>query len=384
MSGMIGIEVGVGRLRAVVRGRRGASQTFEVPCVSDTLDAAVSELQALAGDATSIGLAFGLGHLQVKQVKLPPVTHAARRQMLMVEPERWFANATGHSAAIALDTDGGLALAADGEFVEACVAAFSRWAPVVRVEAAPMAVARAFRWARVHTAYAVLDASPGEVGIVQVDDGVLRTVRRVRLSDNAPSMHGATEVPGVDTPFVTAFGATLPTDAVTGTQLLTVALEHGFASVRRRRIAAWSVAAAAALCTTVWSLGVTRARTLDALDAAVAGARSGAVPSHAAVTRALLIDRELAAITSTVTNRIDVLAALASIGARLPNEAVAQRVRMAGNEWQVEGNAATASAVLAALAAEPRFERVRFLAPSNRFRDGAEDRETFAIAFAVR
>jgi hypothetical protein len=92
----------------------------------------------------------------------------------------------------------------------------------------------------------------------------------------------------------------------------------------------------------------------------------------------------MAAISTTVSSRVDALAALASIGARLPDEAVAQRVRMAGNEWQVEGNAATASAVLAALAAEPRFERVRFLAPSNRFRDGTEDRETFAIAFAVR
>jgi hypothetical protein len=57
---------------------------------------------------------------------------------------------------------------------------------------------------------------------------------------------------------------------------------------------------------------------------------------------------------------------------------------MVGNEWQVEGNATTASAVLAAFAAEPGFEKVRFLAPSNRFRDGADDRETFAIAFVVR
>jgi hypothetical protein len=144
------------------------------------------------------------------------------------------------------------------------------------------------------------------------------------------------------------------------------------------------VAAAGAICTAVWSFGVTRARTLDALEVAVDAARSGAAPGHLAVRRALLIDRELASITSTVATRTDVLAALTSIGARLPQEAVAQRVRVSGTEWQVEGNAATASAVLAALAAEPRFERVRFLAPSNRFRDGADDRETFAIAFAVR
>jgi hypothetical protein len=381
---MIGIEIGVGRVRAVVRGRRGASQTFDVPWTTDALDTAVSELQARVGDAASIALSFGLGHLHVKQVKLPPVTHAARRQMLMVEPDRWFANANSDSTAIALDADGGLALAADGDFVEACVTAFSRWAPVLRVEAAPMSVARAFRWAGVNGAYAVLDASPGEVGIVQVDDGALRMVRRVRLSDNAPSMHGATEVPGVETPFVTAFGATLPADTVTGTQLLTVALEHGFASVRQRRTAAWSVAALAAVCTAVWSLGVSRERTLDAIGSAVADARAAAAPGQAAVARTLLIDREMAAISTTVSSRVDALAALASIGARLPDEAVAQRVRMAGNEWQVEGNAATASAVLAALAAEPRFERVRFLAPSNRFRDGTEDRETFAIAFAVR
>jgi hypothetical protein len=96
------------------------------------------------------------------------------------------------------------------------------------------------------------------------------------------------------------------------------------------------------------------------------------------------IDRELAAISTSSTSRADVVAALAALGSRLPLEAVAQRVRVVGNEWQVEGNAKTASAVLAAFAAEPRFERVRFLAPSNRFRDGTEDRETFAIAFALR
>ena len=166
--------------------------------------------------------------------------------------------------------------------------------------------------------------------------------------------------------------------------LLTPALEQRFIRQRQRRVMTWSAAAIAAICTAGWSIGVSRDRLLHALEAEVVSARSSAAVGTAAITRAVKLDRELAAIASTAAARSDVLTALAAVGVRLPVEAVAQRVRIVGAEWQVEGNATTASAVLAALAAESRFEKVRFLAPSNRFRDGATERETFAIAFAVR
>ncbi len=384
MSRVVGIEIGDTRLRAVIRQGRRAPQTFELPFDPELLDAAVAELEALVGDVTQISLAIGLAHLHVKQVKLPPVARDARRQMLMVEPERWFAMAAGRDVAISLSDDGTLAHAADGQFVEASVRAFSRWAPVRRVEVAPEAVLRAFVLAGVHNACTTVDASAGEVGIVQLVKGALCSVRRIRGADADMDAMALTTLPDVAPAWIVAHGAALASDDEIATMLLTTGLERRFAGVQQRRLAGWSLAAIAAACTAVWSLGVSRDRMLDALDVEVSAARRESAAGQAAVQRAQTIDRELAAIATTTSGRTDALAALASLGAKLPVEAVAQRVRMVGNEWQVEGNAATASAVLAALAGEPRFDKVRFLAPSNRFRDGTEDRETFAIAFAVR
>jgi len=247
-----------------------------------------------------------------------------------------------------------------------------------------MALVRALVAAGHATGTGTLDAGSGELGLVQLDAGVLRSVRRVRAADLATEIPAMLPVPDVDGAHAVALGAALAFDGTIDTMLLTPSLERGFVAAERRRFMTWSLAAMAAACVTVWSLGVSRDRLLSTLTTELTVARDAAAEGSASVTRALSIDRELAAITTTAAARGDALASFAALGARLPVEAVAQRVRMVGNEWQIEGNATTASAVLAALAAESRFEQVRFLAPSNRFRDGTDDRETFAIAFVVR
>lgn len=384
MSGMVGVELGSQRARAVVRSRRGTLRTFELPFTPDRIDEMVAQLSAAAGDVRGIGLAIGLAHLHVKQVKLPPVAHAARRQMLTVEPERWFAVPQGTPTAVALTTDGGIALGADGAWVDACVRAFSKWGDVQRVEAAPTALARALIAAGHRTAAAALDAGVGEVGAIELKDGVLRGVRRARASDLAASPVAPPLAKDLDPAFNAALGAVLGFDGALDAMLLTPSLERAFVTAQRRRVGAWAAAALAAVCATVWAAGVSRDRLLTALETELATARSGSKAGMLLSMRAMAIDRELAAISTTTTSRADVVAAMAALGARLPVEAVAQRVRVVGNDWQVEGNAQTAAAVLAALAAEPTFERVRFLAPSNRFREGTTDRETFAIAFALR
>ena len=157
MIGLAGIEIGRERVRAVVRSRGGTLHTYEMPCATERLDEMVAQLSTAAGDVRSIGLAIGLAHLHVKQVKLPPVAHAARKQMLSVEPERWFTVAQGSPTAVSLTPDGDIALAADGAYVDACVRAFSKWAPVQRVEAAPMALARALNAAGHRTTVAAID-----------------------------------------------------------------------------------------------------------------------------------------------------------------------------------------------------------------------------------
>ena len=384
MSGIAGVEIGAERVRAVVRGRSGALRTFEMPFAPDRLDEMVAQLAATAGDVRAIGLAIGLAHLHVKQVKLPPVPHRARRQMLAVEPERWFAVPAGAPTAVSLTANGEIALGADGALVDACAMAFAAWAPVRRVEAAPQALARALHAAGHPSAFAALDAGRGEVGLIETVDGVLRTVRRARAADLMASPASPAVLPGLDAAFSVAFGAAIGFESDIDNMLLTPALARDYVAAQPRTLITWAAAAAVALLTVVWTAGLSRDRLLLALDEELATAKVEARAGSVLALRAMSIDREIAAISTTTRARPDVLTELAALGVRLPVEAVAQRVRVVGNEWQVEGNARTAAAVLAALAAEPRFERVRFLAPSNRFREGIADRETFAIAFAIR
>ncbi len=384
MSGLAGIEIGADRVRAVVRTRGGALHTVEIAYSPDRLDEMVAQLSAAAGDVRGIGLAIGLAHLHVKQVKLPPVPHAARRQMLSVEPERWFAVPRGAPTAVSLTADGDIALGADGVLVDACVRALTLWAPVLRVEPAPLALARALNASGKRSASSALDASAGEVGLIETQDGLLRTVRRARAADLMTAIGAANVADGLDPVYGVALGAALGFDDSLDAMLLTPALERAFVSAHRRRVSTWSVAAVAAVVIAIWSAGVSRDRLLTALDSEVVSARGASRTGSTLALRAMAIDREMAAISATTTSRADVVTALAALGVRLPVEAVAQRVRVVGSDWQIEGNTKTAAAVLASLAAEPRFEKVRFLAPSNRFRDGTDDRETFAIAFALR
>ena len=384
MSGVAGVEIGADRVRAVVRNRGGALHTYELAFAADRLDEIVAQLAASAGDVRRIGLSIGLAHLHVKQVKLPPVAHDARRKMLSVEPERWFAVAAGAPMAVSLTSSGDIALGADGALVDACARAFSKWAPVQRVEASPLALTRALNAAGHRTTSAGLEAGGGEVGLIETADGELRTVRRARTTDLAASPRSPVTATGLDPAFSVALGAAIASDSTIDGMLLTPALERGYVSAQRKQLATWATAAAVALCAVVWAAGASRERLLTALEIELVAARNAAKNGSALALRAMSIDRELAAISTTTSARPDVLTALAALGVRLPVEAVAQRVRVVGAEWQVEGNAKTAAAVLAALAAEPRFERVRFLAPSNRFREGTADRETFAIAFAIR
>ena len=384
MSGIAGVEIGVERVRVVVRSRGGTLHTYEMPCATERVNDMVSQLSAAAGDVRAIGLAIGLAHLHVKQVKLPPVSHAARRQMLSVQPERWFAVAQGAPTAVSLTPAGDIALGADGAFVDACARAFSEWAPVMRIEAAPLALARALTAAGHRSATAAIDAAVGEVGLIETHDGALRTVRRARAVDLASPPASPPSAEGLDPAFSVALGAALGFDGSIDAMLLTPALERGFVNGQRRRLVTWAAAATLAVATALWSAGVARERQLSALEGELSAARAASRSGSALALRAMSIDREMAAINITTHTRPDVITALAALGVRLPVDAVAQRVRVVGSEWQVEGNAKKASSVLAALAAESHFGKVRFLAPSNRFREGVDDRETFAIAFAIR
>jgi hypothetical protein len=58
--------------------------------------------------------------------------------------------------------------------------------------------------------------------------------------------------------------------------------------------------------------------------------------------------------------------------------------RADGDKWQIDGTAQDAGALIPALAADRRFDDVRFLSASSRFRENGRAYETFSIGFHAR
>ena len=184
--------------------------------------------------------------------------------------------------------------------------------------------------------------------------------------------------------FDAARGALLDLDGDDATGLYTAALERRVQRRTRRTVGIWALAAVVAWGCAAWAFGVSRDRTLAALDAELSRTRETARAGQASLERMAVLDREAGAILAARAESPDQMAALAALSARLPASAVAQRVHVIDRTWQVEGNAVRAAAVLEALASVSQFEQVRFLAPSTRYQDGAGSRETYSIGFTLR
>lgn len=387
MSAVVGIEIGTHELRAVVHAARGrVSGVHAVAWDASRPDDAVAALRTACGPVSRIVLAIGLARLHVKAVALPPIDPASRRQVLRTEPERFFTVSAATPLAVTVLDGASLALAADGADVEAWVAAFETWAPVTRVEGAPVALARALVAAGVRDTTASLEAGDGEQGRITLRDGVLAAVRRtIAIGDATPADPSTIAIEAVPATHLVAHGAALGArDANVATRLLTADHDARIERDVRRTRFGWGLAAATWCAVALHAAGWSRDQTLLAVENELAAQRPALAVAQAVADTVRRLDLEVDAIEAQRTTTRDPLDVLGLVGRRLPEDAVAQRLRMTGDGWTVEGNAAAATAVLAALAAEPRFTDVRFLAPSTRFRDGSDDRESFAIAFVVR
>lgn len=385
MSRRVGVVLGADRALAALAGRRGGAPraVAEAPFDPARPGEAVASLRAALGEVDAIALAVGLAHLTPRAVRLPPAPAAARVRALALEPDRFFAVAPGEPVGVALAADGALAFAMPAGPLEAWVAAFAQWAPVGGVEPAPVPLARALAARGAADGCVVLPAGPGEQGLVDVAGGRVLGVRRTPAADDA----GAAAAPASDAEpeLLAALGAAEAADVPLPEQLLTGGLARRAAARARRRLLAWGAAAAAACAFAVWALDRRQTRTLAALDVALARAASEARPALTLAERARVLDRELAAggASGAAGDSVvgDAALVLGALGARLPAGAVVQRVRAAGAEWQVDGSARDAAAVLAALASEPVFRDVRVLAPSASFVEAGGARESFSVAF---
>lgn len=389
MSPRLALELSPTLLRGVVASswRNVVLRTIDVPWSPEAPEVGVAALRSAVGPVESIAVSVGLGLLHVARVNLPPAPDEARERMLALESGRYFA--TENPVVAALAPGGRVALAVDRDLLERWCVLLEAWAPLTRIDAAPVSLARAMRRrAGDASGEYLVEANEGEQGFLALRHGEIEAVRRIPLA--------AGDAPGVAVPADGALPATHR--AAWGALLAEDSSEHGtiaapdrrrrFAARRRRRLAVAAVAAVAALVLAVLAIDRWRERTLHALEADVAARRDAARGGVEALAATSRLDAELSylgkAARALGDGRGGTLGALAAISNALPEDVVVLNARAVGGEWQVDGTAASAAALVPHLDADGQFEDVRILSASSRFRDGARTRETFSLAFRVR
>lgn len=381
MSRRVGLELTGDRIRAVTvsRWRGSPYESFEIRWDPRAPADAVGVLRKHLGEVTGIALSVGVEFLHVKHVKLPPVSATERRGILMLEPDRFFPIEGGDvvvSVSDALD----IVFAADAAVVDLWIGAFEQWGPVENVEAHPVSLTRALRKGDIRDGSFRLPTATDEYGIAELRGGLLVSARRVSDASAGGEPKSPPAVGGVESAFIPAFGAVLGVGESPDAMLVSNA---GHAKIRRRRVAGLSRAGlnfALALAFVVAAFDRSRARLLESVEQEIAAATPGAAGGALLQARLASMDVELAASRNVLAGRPNTVAVLAAISRRLPPGATVMSVRADGANWQIEGTAGDASALVPALAADSRFDDVRFLSASSRFRDGNRSYETFSIA----
>ena len=328
----------------------------------------VEAFNALTDRPSDLVLVIGLAWLDAARPELPPVSIPISRRMLTIDADRWFA--LSDAPAIALADD--LALAMPASRLEQWRRTFEQLAPVVGITTVPHAA----RLAGVRGTVTVA-AATSEQGLLRIERGVLRDVRRSRQPVD-PSVLAA-DLARLATAALSAAhsGDGLPADL----QLLSVAMEERLVAARRTRWWRAGALCAASLLFVLWAGGQYRARVLEALTQRTAQLEAAAQPALDArlrLERARDEQRLLSAPPAADPGEV-----LALLGNLLPADVFVQRAEWDGEQWRIDGSAADAATLIPRLDGHPRLGDVRALAPSTRFLDGGRQRSSFSIGFRM-
>ena len=384
MNRSVGVELGTDLVRAVVTQPWRAAPVLTVELAWDPLRPAdaVAQLRQRIGPVRRIALSVGLGFLHLKQASLPPAPMAERRRMLALEPDRFFP-VQDQALVVALANQQNFACAVPADLLEPWIAAFEEWAPVECVEPAPVSFAQALAPKGTRGSFA-LPAGPGEVGLVEVENGQMRAARRVPAA--AAGSTGASPASGqsVAPELLCALGAVRGLSGSMDAMLLPDALA---ARIRRRRLERLVAAVALSVGTfalALWAVDRSRTKTLERVRTEAAALAPRAAPGLELRARLAALDQEAAAGGALAQGRSNAIAVLAALSGRLPAGATVLNLRAQGEEWQIDGSAPDAAAIIPLLDRDSRFEDVRILSASTRYREDDRTYETFSIAFRVR
>jgi len=413
MSYRIGVEIGSRRVRVVAVGRRAHRDVMEVDWDGAALAPVMDGLRQRLGSAGTVALTIDPEWLFVKRVVLPPVGPHERRRILSFEPERFFP-VRGEALVVATRPDDDLVFAARQAQIEEWVAAAGRLGRVERVEPAPVALARACAAGGMVDGAVLTVGSAVDAACVRIADGRVESVRRVRgtaadlaalvVADGTqaqlhliPWSEEAADavrarlphaqvgplpaVGGVAADFACAFGAALGIGGPDADGLVPPALALRLARRQRdRRVAAVTALVAACLLAVV-SLDASRSRASARVDAALARLRAETADIVALQSEAQQLEAEVHALDTIAVARSNPLAVLLEISRRLPADAYLSGFGGGGGgEWELDGYARNAAAMIPTLESSAALADVRFRAATMRVRVGTQDYESFALA----
>lgn len=380
----VGVELTPTRIRAVRRGWRGSLTTAESAWNPEAPEEAAETLRAALGgnSAASVRLAVSPLLLHVKEVHLPDVAAAEQWRAISLQPARYFAEpGTDTTLAVAWHRQTRLAFAVDAARLERWTRAFAALGPVTLVLPAPAALAFT---ALPDATYAV--ASMGDsVATATISQGRLTAARVAR----GASRGAGRELPALDGlggEWRAAVGAASARAAEDWESLTTGASQQALRARRLRAVAAAAAAFVIALIGALTVLDYSRGAYETRLERAIAAAERDAQPGLALRRRLAGLEHEAQLLRGGSTGTFDAVQTLAALSERLPRDVVVLRLRMTGDEWQASGRArgGKASAIVPALESDPRFTDVRMTSASTRFREDAQEFESFSVAFRVR
>ena len=418
MMARLGVELGPRAVRGVrLEGWfRPRARAVEVQCDPDNPVEAVEALRQHLGPAHRIAVAIDLPLLFIKQVKLPPLSEPEKRNILRLEPERFFP-VRAEELVPAVRGDDNLVFAAKEAALATWVAALEQLGPVDVVEPGPLALARALAHAQLTDAVVLLDGQADGIGVVEIREGRVTRARRMfgTLDDAAAALleNGGASGPiyltpwsedrvrvlgtllpeafvqplptvaDVGGPFLPAYGAALGIGTKPNIPETLISPEFGARiTVRWRRELGLAVAAAAtALVFALASADAWRARVTPGLEASLQSLQQRAAPALALQNQLQALAREAQAIRQIERQRPDPLGVLLVLSKQLPAGAYLRGIRWSGAEWQIDGYAPNASRLVAQLGAAPEFKEVRFLSATTRGALGDRTYESFALAF---
>lgn len=412
-AGVLGIEIGATRLRALRLGRRGrpSAEALEVDWSAAAPADAVAAVRERFGSGARLAVAIDPEVLLVKRLSLPALPALERRRMIALDPDRYFP-VRDESLVVGVGTDD-LVVAARTEQFDRMMDALAAVGVVERVEPAPAALVRYLAASGVTSAFIVM-THPGDrdCALVLMREGQVASVRK--LPNDAAEIAAAAPVgsdpeapcflyPWLDPladglarcgvsvkpvpasggsaeSFAAARGALLGIDAPDGLTLASPALERRQRAQAGRRglfaVAALLVAIGAAL----WSVSARRARTLAELQRRIGAQQERVVDLQRIQADIGAARQELGKLAMVSRQRPDPLAGLLLITQLLPPDAQLGTLHAAGEAWELDGYARDAASLIPTFAANAAVADVHFRAATTRVQVGNRTYENFSLA----